>query len=82
MIQNLRKWRLRDKNPPRLWRMGYVLALTAAISIGALVGFSWLALALLSYPRLPHARLCRCTTPPACFNSSSLPWPERAPRWH
>jgi uncharacterized protein YjbI with pentapeptide repeats len=55
-MQNPRKWRLRDANPPRLWRMGYVLTLSAAIAIAALVSLSWLALALLSYPRLPHSR--------------------------
>ena len=52
------KWlpSLLDPSPPRLWRIGYALAVSAAVTMAGLALLWWAALAILNYPRLPHSR--------------------------
>jgi uncharacterized protein YjbI with pentapeptide repeats len=48
---------LRDPGPPRLWRIGYALAVCFAAAVAGLVGLWLVALVLLNHPQLPHAKV-------------------------
>lgn len=52
------KWlpTLRDPRPPRLWRIGYALAVCFAAVVAGLAALWWIAQALLHHPRLPHSK--------------------------
>jgi lysylphosphatidylglycerol synthetase-like protein (DUF2156 family) len=50
----MRRLRLHDPGPPRLWRIGYALTTCFA---AALAGLWWAALALLSHPKLPQPKV-------------------------
>jgi hypothetical protein len=53
----LRRLRLHDPGPPRLWKIGYALI---TCSVAALAGLAVLwraALALLSHPEVPHPKV-------------------------
>ena len=58
------KWRrpewlpaLHDPAPPRLWRIGYALAVSFAVAAAGLAALWQAALALLNHPHLPHGKL-------------------------
>ena len=48
---------LHDPAPPRLWRIGYALAVSFAVAAAGLAALWQAALVLLNHPHLPHARL-------------------------
>ena len=53
------KWlpTLHDPAPPRLWRIGYALAVSFAVAAAGLAALWQAALVMLNHPHLPHGKL-------------------------